>query len=244
MSRSAAVSPPSADRPPCIGTHGTDFQSMPCQPTDLQQAAVAKLAYGARQPGAVVLLCGPAGVGKTTVLRILVEGGLPPGRTARLVSWADHREHGLSAVNAAGCVPDVLVLDDAHRAAAHELGDVVERHRRESDGTSLVLAGTGRLLSLVAGDARLEQAVRLRVSLPTFTLDDSRRLLAARLPVAVADAAGDAVVRTIHEIAAGVPAVALRLADVAALLAAADPRRGLTPDDVETIHRRLSPAAA
>ena len=54
----------------------------------------------------------------------------------------------------------------------------------------------------------------------------------------------EAVIRTIHEIAGGVPAIAVRLAEMIAMLAAADPRRALTPDDVEAIHRRLSLSAA
>lgn len=240
MPRSTPASPTSADRPPRTGPDLTGVQL-----TDFQQAAVAKLAYGALQPGAVVLLCGPAGVGKTTVLRGLVDGGLPPGRTARSIPWASIRDgSGRAALADGDNAADVIVLDDAHRAAAHELGDLMERFRARSDGGAIVLAGTGRLLSLVAGDARLEQAVRLRVALPAFTLAESRRLLAVRLPVAAADGTGEAVGRTIHEIAGGMPAAALRLADVAAMLVAADPQRGLTADDIETIHRRLSLTAA
>ena len=37
--------------------------------TPRQEAALAKLAYAAEQPGALAVLCGPDGVGKTTVLR-------------------------------------------------------------------------------------------------------------------------------------------------------------------------------
>ena len=36
--------------------------------TPTQQAALAKIACGISQPGGVALLCGPQGVGKTTVL--------------------------------------------------------------------------------------------------------------------------------------------------------------------------------
>jgi len=122
---------------------------------------------------------------------------------------------------------------------AGELVEFVERCRRRHDGIAIVLAGEGRLLSLVATDARLEQSVRLRAALPTFTLAESRRLLVPTLAAVSARADGEDVLRTIHEIAGGTPAIVARLAEIAAMLVAADPRRHLTPDDVEAIHRRL-----
>jgi type II secretory pathway predicted ATPase ExeA len=239
MSQPTATRQPSADRPPLTGP---------------QEAAAAKLAYAAESPNAITLLCGPAGVGKTTVLRFIAADGLPSRQTVRLISWADIRGdrgdlaavRGLAAEGDDGSAPDVLLVDDAHRAVGHELVEFVERCRRRHDGIAIVLAGEGRLLSLVASDARLEQSVRLRATLPTFTVAESRRLIAPTLPVATdaTEADGEAVIRTIHEIAGGVPAISVRLAEITAMLAAADPRRRLTPDDVETIHRRLSLTAA
>jgi type II secretory pathway predicted ATPase ExeA len=221
---------------------------------------VAKVAYTAGQRDAITLLCGPGGVGKTTVLRVAVNEVLPQGQSVRQVSWtarrADHGGfhgefhgefadcHGPTAETDGSCVPSVLFVDNAHRASAHELSEFVERWRHRHQGTAIVLAGEGRLLSLVAGDARLEQSVRLRATLPPFTLAESCRLLAAALAIDAADEADEAVLRTIHEIAGGVPAAAMRLAEMTAMLAASDPGRRLTPEDVETIHRRLSLNAA
>jgi DNA transposition AAA+ family ATPase len=226
----------SAERPPLTGP---------------QEAAVAKLAYAAEQPGSIALLCGPAGVGKTTIFRQIAADGLPSGQTVRLIAWhdmlADRGDltagRGL-AVGDDDAVPGVLLVDDAHRALAHELVECVERCQRLHRGIVLVLAGEGRLVSLVASDARLEQFVRLRSSLPTFTLTESRSMLGSMLPVAAADAAREAVIITIHEIAGGVPAIAVRLAEMAAMLLDADPAHRLVPDDIETIHRRLSLSAA
>ena len=237
MTRLTATHQPSAERPHLTGP---------------QEAAVAKLAYAAGQPAAIALLCGPAGVGKTTVLSVIITDGLPQGQTVQLISWADIRAdrghlaagRGQAPASDDGSTPDVLLIDDAHRAVAHELVEFVERCRRRHDGIALVLAGEGRLLSLVASDARLEQSVRLRATLPTFTLAESRRLLGPTLALSAAEADGEAVIRTIHEIAGGVPAIAVRLAEMTAMLAAADPRRRITADDVETIHRRLSLSAA
>ena len=53
-----------------------------------------------------------------------------------------------------------------------------------------------------------------------------------------------ALVRTIHEIAGGIPAEVARLASFVRDVAAAAPGGRLTPNDVEAVHRRLSPRAA
>ena len=237
MSQPISTRQSSADRPPLTGP---------------QAAAVAKLAYAGGQPGAITLLCGPAGVGKTTVLRVIATDGLPQGQNVQLISWTDIQAdrgdtpvgRGLEAASDSVSASDVVLVDDAHRAVAHELVEFVERCRRRHERIAIVLAGEGRLLSLVASDARLEQSVRLRAALPTFTLAESRRLLVPTFAVNAAEADGEAVIRTIHEIAAGVPAISVRLAEMAAMLVVAEPRRRLTPDDVETIHRRLSLTAA
>ena len=73
---------------------------------------------------------------------------------------------------------------------------------------------------------------------------ESRQLLASRFPGAAAGEDRDALIRTIHEIAGGLPTLALRVADIAAMLADSEPQRGLVPDDIETIHRRLCLRAA
>ncbi len=231
-------------------THQPSPEFLP--PTGPQEAAVAKLAYVAGQPGAIALLCGPAGVGKTTVLRLMAANGLPKSQTIRLMSWADIRaDRGDLAAGRMGAAPsdddsfpDVLLIDDAHRAVTAELVEFVEWCRRRHERIAIVLAGEGRLLSLVASDARLEQSVRLRATVPTFTLAESRRVLGPMLAFNAAESDGEAVIRTIHEIAGGVPAIAVRLAEMIAMLAAADPSRDPTPDDVEAIHRRLSLSAA
>jgi len=147
-------------------------------------------------------------------------------------------------------LPAVLFVDEADRVSGADLVDLVGRWRRRRPAIVIVLAGEGRLLSLVASAARLEQSVRLRATLPVFTLAESSRLLAARLAVRASESGHaddphrEAVIRTIHEIAGGIPAIALRLADMAAMLVDADPGHRLVPDDIETIHRRLSLAAA
>jgi hypothetical protein len=219
--------------------------------TGPQHAAVAKLAYAADQSASIAVLCGPAGVGKTTVLRHVAAIGMPTGRTILLGTQAELADPDQAigsgdTWSAAADPPDLLLVDDADRAAAADLCDLIERWRRRRADIVFVLAGQGRLLSLMAADTRLERSVRLRVALPTFTLSESSRLVAAVWPLQrpAAEGEADGVIRTIHEIAGGVPAVALRLAEMAAMLAAADPGRGLVPEDIETIHRRLWLTAA
>jgi len=224
--------------------------------TGPQEAAVAKLAYAAEQPGSIALLCGPAGVGKTTVLRQIAVDGLPQEQTILMGTPADlsdpagvfescgHGQHDDGSTQSSA--PAVLLVDEADRVSGADLVDLVVRWRRHQPAIVIVLAGEGRLLSLVAGAARLEQSVRLRATLPVFTLAESSRLLNNRLAILASqpDPHGEGVIRTIHEIAGGIPAIAIRLADMAAMLVDADPSHRLVPDDIETIHRRLCLSAA
>lgn len=218
--------------------------------TPAQAAAAAKVAFAVEAPGAVAVLCGPAGVGKTTVLESLARAAAASRRSIQIASLAELAGGSGGGASAAcedrlarsGTSHPILLVDDAHETDVTGLAALVAGTRRRQPDTAVVLAGEGRLLSLVAGDARIEQSVRLRATLPVFSLADTRRLLAGRLGAAPG-AQGEAVLRTIHEIAGGVPAASLRLAEVADLVAAAT-ARPLVPDDIEIIHRRLSLSAA
>lgn len=210
--------------------------------TAAQEAAVAKLAYAAEHPGCVALLCGPAGVGKTMLLGHVARTGIPGVRGIGIRDLGESRTHR-DATPESDAAADVILVDHADRTTAAELVSFVESCWARRPESVVVLAGQGRLLSLCLGDDRLERRVRLRATVPVFTVHESRRLLASVLGGS-GPAPADAVLDAIHEIAGGVPAMALRLADMAAVLAAADPDRRLVPDDVEAIHRRLCIRAA
>lgn len=205
-----------------------------------QRAAVARLAFAVESPAAVALLCGPPGVGKTLVLTRLAEASALGGRHCV--------RHALGAglPGAAGATPagnGILLVDDAHRAATGDLAEMIHLWRCREPRGGIVLAGAGRLLTLISRDVRVERDVVLRAALGPFTLAESRRVVTERGVPPGADVDDD-VVRTIHEIAAGIPAQVVRLADLVQVGAAAAPTGRATVADVESLHRRLSPRAA
>ena len=211
--------------------------------TFAQQAAAARLSYALEQSATVSLLCGPGGVGKTTLLRH-VAGCQPCHSRSIGCQRLDELEGLVSGPPCREPPPEVLLVDDAHLAQDGDLGGLFERCRQRCGTFSLLLAGEGRLLTLVSRDPRLEQFVRLRATLPAFALDESRLLLGPVLAAAGPPANREAVARSIHEIAAGIPAAIRRLAELTLVFVASHPDHRLVPDDVETIHRRLSPTAA
>lgn len=205
-----------------------------------RRAALARLAYAVERPGGVALLCGPAGTGKTAVLDALARAAGRRAERRALAGWLD----GVAAPN----LPDIVIADDAHLADVAALVRLLDAVRSRRPEAGLVLAGEGRLLSLVSRDPRLVRAVGLRAVLRPFTAEETRGALDATLfagaPGRMDPGARDAVAQTIHEIAAGIPAAVVRLADFAALVAEARADGVLDPSDIEAIHRRLSPLAA
>ncbi|MFM7244358.1 MAG: hypothetical protein ACKO40_09330 [Planctomycetaceae bacterium] len=206
--------------------------------TPIQQAALAKVACACRLPGGVAVLCGPRGTGASLVLARLAAHVAAEGR--RIESRSIRGWEGEIA-DEQRPLPDVVVADDAHLAGADALARLVDRCRDRRPAAALVLAGQGRLLTLLARDSRLESAVTLRATLRPCGLGESRMIMSALARTATFD---DDAVDAIHEIAAGIPAAIGRLVALADIVAATrgDPR--VVANDVEEIHRRLSPLAA
>lgn len=209
-----------------------------------QHPAFAKVACAVMRPGSVALLCGPHGTGKTTLLTRLAADERFRDRS---VERREFDAWDAALVQPGTEPPDIVLVDDAHLAPDGGLARLVGRCLRKT-GTSVVLAGEGRLLSLVARDIRVEQAVTLRASLRPCSEAESRDLLDAVLSLAGCSRAEatdhDPVARTIHEIAAGIPADIVRLAELARVVAASRPTPHICVDDIEALHRRLSPRAA
>jgi type II secretory pathway predicted ATPase ExeA len=208
-------------------------------PTSLsepQLAALAKIACGIEAGAGVALLCGPAGVGKTTALEALA-ADLRPG----------HGELPIRDVAAwlsiAGDLPAVVLVDDAHLASDGDLARLLAVTKARLPAAAVVLAGQGRLLTLAARDRRIEQAVRIRAALLPGSLADTSTLVAAAAPADSPRFEADALL-TIHEIAGGVPGDIVRLVQLAVLVAPALVDGRVTADDVEALHRRLTPQAA
>jgi type II secretory pathway predicted ATPase ExeA len=202
-----------------------------------QRAALAKVACGVEDAAGVALLCGPSGVGKTLVLERLAAEDRLADRCSGVRDVA-----GWLAV--AGDLPQLVLADDAHLATEADLLQLVTRCRTGQAATALVLAGQGRLLTLVARERRLEQAVRIRATLLPGSVADTEQLLAAGRDEAGWPACDERVAATIHEITAGIPADIVRLADLASVVAATRTDGCLTSADIEAIHRRLTPHAA
>jgi type II secretory pathway predicted ATPase ExeA len=205
-----------------------------------QRAAVAKLSYALETGGAVAVLCGPAGVGKSLVLEALVRCPTLRGRAVEVVSPAALADR--LATDAA--LPDAVLIDEAHLVADGELSRLVATCRSRLPRVGIVLAGEGRLLTLVARDAGLERLVRLRVTVPPFSRDETRLLVAAHIGAALPPGDDTGVAGTIHEIAGGIPGRIVPLADLARTVAEGKPGRHLSVDDIEAIHRRLAINAA
>lgn len=205
--------------------------------TDGQRAALARLGCVLEQAGSLAVVCGPAGTGVTMLLRHLEAAASRTRSVARraLVDWA--------SLDPARW-PDVVIVDDAHDAADGAIGRLLARVRARHSGAAVVLAGRGRVFTLLARDLAVESQVSLRAVLHPFSAAETAALLAAAgTPAGVPPDALEPVARTIHEIAGGVPVAALRLAELALLVAAS--RGGpLDPADIEMLHRRASLTAA
>ena len=209
--------------------------------TDPQRAALAKVACGAALAGGLTVLCGPPGVGKTHVLHQLAADDRLAAATAG----------GGGAVRDVGAwlacqddLPPLVIADDAHLARDADLAGLLARCRARQPASALVLAGQGRLLTLITRDRRLTEATAIRVSLLPGTRTDTANMLS--FPGMAAEGMGweEPAIDAVHEIAAGIPAAIKRLADLAGVVAAGRPDGGLRPGDIEAIHHRLSPHAA
>lgn len=208
----------------------------PCSPplTEPQLAALAKIACGIESGTGIALLCGPPGVGKTTVLEHLAADLGLHGQACiiRDVSgWLETDEE----------LPEVVFADDAHNANEADLTRLLARGQARRPTAPLVLAGQGRLLTLISRDRRLEQATRLTAALLPGCLDVTGSLIGDQSDGPRFD---ETAILAIHEIAGGVPADILKLADLARLVAVPAGDGHVTADDIEAIHRRLSPRAA
>jgi energy-coupling factor transporter ATP-binding protein EcfA2 len=205
--------------------------------TEPQQAALAKVGCGIEAAAGLALLCGPSGVGKSTVLAHLADAVRQQGKSLGVQSVADW-------LGSEARLTDVVAADDAHLATEADLAALMDRCRSRRPGAVLVLAGEGRLLTLVGRNSGLARAVRIQAALLPGSLADTRALLTIGTPSAIATEADDPATAAIHEIAAGVPADVLRLAEWAGVVASSRPDGRVTAADVEAIHRRLSPQAA
>jgi len=139
--------------------------------TQSQVGALAKIACGIEAGSGIALLCGPSGVGKTTVLEHLaaelsadVHDTVPVHDVSYWLSTDDD-------------LPLAVLADDAHTASEADLIRLAARCRARRRSASLVLAGQGRLLTLVSRDRRLEQATRITAAILPGAISDTEFLV-------------------------------------------------------------------
>jgi type II secretory pathway predicted ATPase ExeA len=209
---------------------------MTCPPlTQPQLGALAKIACGVETASGITLLCGPSGVGKTTILEHFAADrsgkDVPTCAIRDVAEWLGTEDD----------LPDVVIADDAHMASEADLVHLLARCRARRPAASLVLAGQGRLLTLVARERRLKQATVLTATILPGRLDDTAAVVKHH---AMSPLVHETTLVAIHEIAAGVPGDVKRLLDLADVVAGSNRERSLSPDTIEAIHRRLSPCAA
>jgi type II secretory pathway predicted ATPase ExeA len=201
-----------------------------------QRAALAKVACVIEAAGGLALLSGPSGVGKTLVLEALAAD-------ERLADRCSGVRDVAGWLAEADDLPRLVLADDAHLATEDDLMRLLARCRA-GQAAAVVLAGQGRLLTLVAREHRLEQAVRIRSTLLPGSLADTEQLLAAGRERTGWPLFDSAALTTIHEVTAGIPADIVRLADLAGVVVAGRADGCLTSAEIEAIHRRLTPHAA
>lgn len=213
-----------------------------------QQAALARLLYAVRQPGGCAVLCGPGGTGVTTVL----------GRLAAALEQAGHPVLRLSGRNLAGgelsvwadglatdaTVPPAVLVDDGHAAADGALTALLHQCGEAVSATAIVLAGQGRLLTLLARERDLAGRVQLRAVLRALTREETEAVVSSRLAAAGVGRYEAGVPSIIHAITAGIPQAICQLLETVLLVAAARPEHQLCCEDIERMHDRLSLAAA
>lgn len=227
--------------------------------SDPQRAAVARLLYAVREQQGDAVLCGPGGTGVSTVVACVANELQSAGQNVVCVNGHDlvHDSQRFVAGQAvdhqffAGlersgekAAQSALIIDDGHVGDAARLAHFVVLVRVSLPAVAVLLAGRGRLLSLVAREQALQERVLLRAVLPSWSLRETSAFVKGQFKAAGVSVSDDTVVVTIHEIAAGIPQVVVRLVETALLVAAMHPAHSLGRDDVEQMHDRLSLAAA
>jgi len=213
-----------------------------------QQTALARLLYAVRQPGGLAVLCGPGGTGVTTVLGHLAADLEQAERPVLRLSGYDLGGTDLrrraESIAGPAAMPPVMLMDDGHAVAEGQLTTFVHQAFAVVPAAAIVLAGRGRLLTLLARERDLGGRVMLRSVLRAWTRAETEAVVGRRLAAAGVVGHEVSVPATIHAITAGIPQAIRQLLETVLLVAATQPEHRLCRDDIERMHERLSLAAA
>ncbi len=239
----------SLHQPPTLSSNGTfPADAPPVAAAGNQQTALARLLYAVRQPGGLAVLCGPGGTGVTTVLGQLAAELKQAERPVLRLSGYDLGEADLrpwaEGIAGPAAMPPVVLMDDGHAVADGQLTAFVRQAFASIPAAAIVLAGRGRLLTLLARERDLGGRVMLRSVLRAWTCAETEAVVGRRLEAAGVVGHEASVPATIHAITAGIPQAIRQLLETVLLVAATQPEHRLRCDDIERMHERLSLAAA
>ena len=224
-----------------------------------QRAAVARLLYAVRHQRKIAVLCGPGGTGVSTVLARVAAELESVGQNVVWVNGrdlpADPNRVTISQMAERGCwahlggigereVQSALIIDDSHASDASGLACFVTSIRSKLPAVAVVLAGRGRLLTLLALEQELQDQVLLRAVLPPWSFLETASYVRGQFAAAEVPVSDDAVLVSIHEITAGIPQAVVQLVEMSLLIASTHPTHLLGRADVEQMHDRLSLTAA
>lgn len=197
--------------------------------------ALGRLTRAGNSPGAVTLLTGAPGTGKTLLLRVLAQSR-PAGSTLILgQNGADMTQPlrwvldaaGLDAASASepdlltraravltparAAEPQLLIVDEAQRLDDHDLDQMARlAHPADGDGIApaIILAGLPNLTGRIASSAAAGLRARIvqRVTLSPLTASDTRNYVAARLAACrLGTLLSLEAVELVHRVSGGVP---------------------------------------